>query len=358
MHQLKQSMMKRCFSLAREALGHTNPNPLVGCVITSGHDIVAEGFHTLAGKEHAEVKAIQALAKNHENLILYVNLEPCCHHGKTPPCTEAIIKSGIKHVVIGMQDPNPLVSGQGIERLKEAGITVEVGILEQQAMALNPIFNHHIQHNSPHICAKWAMSMDGKSITSKQDSRIISSSESFTVTQNLRQYYDAIVVGSQTVIDDNPSLNVRAPSIKYPKHPLRVILDARGRINTQANVFQHQTGGSCILITSKQLSQLKKNLLRNKGVDIWEMADDQGHIHLDQVIDQLYREKRCYGILFEPGPTLRNSLIQDNLVHQYHAYVAPILIGSRKKRTHISPFQTQACGNNVYIQSEALCFKD
>ena len=220
MHQFKQSIMKRCFSLARQALGHTNPNPLVGCIITSGHDIVAEGFHTLAGKEHAEVKAIQALAKNHENLTLYVNLEPCCHHGKTPPCTEAIIKSGIKHVVIGMQDPNPLVSGQGIERLKEAGITVEVGVLEQQAMALNPIFNHHIQHQSPHVAAKWAMSMDGKSITSKQDSRIISSPESFTVTQHLRQYYDAIVVGSQTVIDDNPSLNVRHPSIKKPRHPI------------------------------------------------------------------------------------------------------------------------------------------
>lgn len=142
MHQFKQSIMKRCLSLARQALGHTNP--LVGCVITSGHHIVAEGFHAQVGKEHAEVKAIQALAKHHKNLTLYVNLEPCCHHGKTPPCTEAIIKSGIKHVVIGTQDPNPLVSGQGIEHLKEAGITVEVGILEQQAMALNPIFNHYI----------------------------------------------------------------------------------------------------------------------------------------------------------------------------------------------------------------------
>src|SRR3972149_5350146 len=224
-----EKYMKRAIDLALMAKGRTSPNPMVGAVIIKGGKIAGEGYHKKAGTQHAEVNAINSAGKNAKDGIMYVTLEPCCHQGRTPPCTKTIIKSGIKKIVIGMVDPNPIVSGKGIEELKGAGIQVSTGLLEKECKRLNEVYIKYITTKKPFVLLKVAMSLDGKIATCKRGSKWITSEPSRERVHNLRDEVDAVMVGIGTVLQDNPNLTV---SLKRGnvKNPIRIIVDSQLRI--------------------------------------------------------------------------------------------------------------------------------
>jgi len=329
-------MMGRAIQLAQRGLYTTHPNPRVGCVISQGSEIVGEGWHQRAGEGHAEVHALRHAGKAAKGATAYVTLEPCSHFGKTPPCAEALVKAGVARVVAAMQDPNPLVAGNGLKRLQAAGIKTEVGLLQSEAEALNPGFIKRMQQGRPYLRIKLAMSLDGRTAMASGESKWITGADSRADVHRLRARSDAILTGIGTVQADNPAMNVRLSeadlatlykndSAAILPPPLRVVLDSHFSIEPQAKMLA-LSGKTLIVGTAQQPEKVEilKNLDR---VEIEVLEQRQGRVDLNAVMICL-AQREINEVFLEAGPTLSGSALQAGIVDEIVLYVAPHIMGS------------------------------
>jgi diaminohydroxyphosphoribosylaminopyrimidine deaminase / 5-amino-6-(5-phosphoribosylamino)uracil reductase len=324
--------MRLCLELAARAYGDTSPNPMVGAVIVRNGEIVGSGWHHAAGAPHAEIEAIRSLSGESAGAEMYVSLEPCCIQGRTPPCTEALIRSGIRRVVAASLDPNPRVAGRGIEALRFAGIQTEVGLLHNEARKLNEVFWKYIRTGFPFVTLKSALSLDGKIATATGKSQWISSAESRTDAHQLRKGADAVAVGIGTVIADDPSLTVR--HVTPPRQqPWRIIFDTTLKISLTAKLVQK--GGDStrdsmlrtIVVTSPESSREKIDCLAERGVECLLIPPDQsGRIPLREAF-RILGDRQITHVLIEGGPILAASAITERIVDKGVYYLAPKLIG-------------------------------
>lgn len=317
--------MLHALDLAAQAAGRTSPNPMVGCVIVRNEGIVGEGFHKKAGTPHAEVYALRAAGDKTRGATAYVTLEPCSHFGRTPPCADALIKAGIHRVVVAMVDPNPLVSGQGITRLREAGIQVDVGLKEAESKELNRGFLKAIQTGLPYVCYKSALTLDGKIASETGDSKWITNQASRAYVHRLRNQVDVIMVGSETVIQDNPALTSRIPG---GRDPVRVIIDGELRIPLESAVFSPSSTAPCIIATSLSAPDDKLNLLKAfPNVEIWRYNTPR-KIPLEKMLRDLVL-RGWNNVLLEGGGGLAGALLQVQLIDELEFFYAPKLIGGK-----------------------------
>ena len=325
--------MARALELARKGWGRTNPNPLVGAVIVKNASIIAEGFHHAVGSPHAEVDAFAHADADARGGTLYVNLEPCCHYGRTPPCTDAIIRAGISRVVVAMPDPNPRVAGNGIRLLREAGIDVTVGILEREARQFNEIFVKFITSNRPFVLMKCAMTLDGKIASVTGDSKWISSESSRNYVHALRDRFAAIMVGIGTVMQDNPTLTTRLASGRG-KDALRIVVDSAGRIPLDANVITTPSNAGMLLATTDALPAEKEAQLIESGARIVKMPAVGGHVDLNALMSALHASN-IDSVLLEGGGTLNAAALQAGIVDKVMLFIAPKLIGGEQAVTPV-----------------------
>lgn len=320
-----ESMMARALTLAERGLYTTAPNPQVGCVIAKDGKVLAEGWHQKAGEPHAEINALNQLeGKTAAGADCYVTLEPCSHTGRTPPCADALIKAGIKRAFIAMADPNPLVSGQGIEKLEQAGITVVTGLLEQQAEALNQGFCQRMRQNRPYIRSKIAMSLDGRTAMASGESQWITSPDARQDVQKLRAQSGAIVTGIGTVLADDPLMTVR-PAQWYPhdqaiRQPLKVVVDSRFQIPETAKILSAE--GETYIATCSDESKGNIQTIKCQHVD--------NQVNLTALMDELAK-REINDVLIEAGHQLNGGLLQAGLIDELVIYMAPKLMGNNAK---------------------------
>lgn len=310
--------MKLALQLAASARGNTNPNPLVGAVIVKDGVIVGTGMHRKAGEPHAEVYAFNMAGEQAKGATLYVTLEPCSHYGKTPPCALRVKESGVSRVFVAMQDPNPSVAGRGIQLLRDAGIEVEVGLLEDEARLLNERFIHNMLTNRPFIRTKYAMTLDGKIATHTGDSKWITADAAREDVHRIRHEVDGILVGIQTVLADNPSLTTRLPE-NYGKNPTRIIFDTQLRTPLDANVCNDEA--PTIFVVGSDVTEAQKAPFEALGKTIITAGTT-----LEETLETLHTHG-ITDILVEGGGAIHSSFIRAQLVNQYIIYVAPKIIG-------------------------------
>ncbi len=310
--------MARCLELAAQAKGRTAPNPLVGCVIVKGGKIIGEGFHPQAGQPHAEVFALRAAAAEARGATLYVNLEPCNHFGRTPPCTEAVIQAGIETVVVGMIDPDPRVSGEGVARLRQAGINVITGVLEADCQTLNEGFIHRIRHRRPFGILKYAMTLDGKITSRSGHSHWITSHAARATVHQLRSESDAVIVGGNTVRCDNPQLTSHQAR---GQNPLRVVLSRHLQLPHQAHLWNTDIAPTLVL-TEASLDHPTAQHLRTCGVEIATLPQ----LTPTTAMDILY-QRGLNTVLWESGSTLNTQALREGMIQKIWAFIAPKLIG-------------------------------
>ncbi|MFY7803614.1 MAG: bifunctional diaminohydroxyphosphoribosylaminopyrimidine deaminase/5-amino-6-(5-phosphoribosylamino)uracil reductase RibD [Limnoraphis robusta] len=316
--EFDRQMMLRCLELARRALGKTAPNPLVGCVIVQDNIIVGEGFHPGAGQPHAEVFALRDAGERAVGATVYVNLEPCNHYGRTPPCTEALIQAKVAKVVVGMIDPNPLVAGQGIERLKQAGIEVIVGVEQDACQLLNEGFVHRILHHQPLGILKYAMTLDGKIATTTGHSAWITSPTARQQVHQLRVACDAVIVGGNTVRRDNPHLTTHHAG---EPHPLRVVMSRKLDLPLEANLWDI-TAANTLVLTTKDADPDCQEQLQKKGVEVVALSP----LTPATVMNHLY-DRQFLNVLWECGGTLAAQAIAEGVIQKIWAFIAPKIIG-------------------------------
>lgn len=318
-----EKFMARALELAVKATGKTSPNPLVGCVIVKDEQIVGEGYHLKAGTPHAEVHALSAAGEQSRHATAYVTLEPCSHFGRTPPCAEALIRAGIKRVVVAMEDPNPLVSGRGVARLREEGIQVDVGLMFHEASLMNEVFVKVITTGLPFVVYKTAMTLDGKIATETGDSRWVSTEVSRRYVHQLRDRYDVILAGSETVLQDDPALTCRLPN---GQDPVRLIIDGKLRIDENAQVLSSSAHSPCVIATTQAASLEKLERLKHlSGVEVWQY-DTPRHVPLEKLLRDLVR-RGWTSVLLEGGGGLAGTLIQAQHVDKIEFFIAPKLVG-------------------------------
>jgi diaminohydroxyphosphoribosylaminopyrimidine deaminase/5-amino-6-(5-phosphoribosylamino)uracil reductase len=319
-------MMQRCLELARRALGRTSPNPLVGAVIVKDGEIIGEGFHPRVGEPHAEVFALRDAGVNARGATIYVNLEPCNHYGRTPPCSEGLITAGVAKVVVGMVDPNPLVAGGGIARLRGAGVEVIVGVEEAACQQLNEAFVHRILHKRPLGILKYAMTLDGKIAASSGHSAWVTSQDARSEVHQLRAACDAVIVGGNTVRHDNPYLT----SHQVEAHnPLRVVMSRHLNLPENARLWQTAEAPTLVL-TEVGANPHFQDLLLKQGVEVVEFAS----LTPDQAMAYLYERGFC-SVLWECGGTLAASAIAQGAVQKVLAIIAPKIIGGSNAPTPV-----------------------
>lgn len=338
--------MERALSLAKLALGHASPNPAVGAVIVKEEVIVGEGYTQPPGSWHAEVMALHQAREAAQGATMYVTLEPCCYQGRTPPCTQAIISAGIAEVHLAILDPNPLVCGRGKAELEAAGIKTYLGEHEEEAQKLNEAYIKFITTGLPFVTAKFAMSLDGKIATRTGESKWISSEGSRRYVHCLRHAVDAIMVGVNTVIVDDPQLTARVGKEggRTERQPLRVIVDSKLRTPPTAQVFQ--APGKALLATVEPLDQARERAFVAAGAEILELPPKAGLVDLAELLRQLGK-RDITSVLAEGGETLLGSLFEQRLVDKVIAFVAPIIIGGREAKT-------PAGGRGIDRMGEAL----
>ncbi len=318
-----QDYMRLALELAASAKGNTNPNPLVGAVIVKDGVIVGTGLHRKAGEPHAEVHAFNMAGSHAEGATLYVTLEPCSHYGKTPPCANRVIESKVSRVVVAMQDPNPQVAGRGIKLIRDAGIEVEVGVLEEEAKRLNERFIHNMITSKPFVQSKFAMTLDGKIATHTGHSKWITGEAARMNVHEIRHEVDGILVGVGTVLADNPSLTTRLP--QGGKNSTRIILDSKLRTPLDANVMD-TTEAKTIIVTDSAIDRTKVAEYEAKGVQIVYVPTNEQGLDLNATLDALYQEG-ITDILVEGGGAVHASFVRQHLVNKYIVYVAPKIIG-------------------------------
>ncbi len=323
-------LMLRTIKLASKGKGLVSPNPMVGAIIFKDDKILSEGFHHKFGDVHAEVDAIRKLSDDVlKDATIIVNLEPCSHFGKTPPCADLIIEKKLKQVVIGMKDPNPLVAGNGIKKLRNAGIEVIVGVEEEKSKWLNRVFIKHITQKTPYIVLKAAQSLDGKISTFTGESKWISSEKSRKYVHKLRAELDAVLIGKNTVKYDNPSLNVRYVKGRNPK---KIILDTNLELDLHYDIFNFNLGTDVIVCHSKEINNYQKiNSYRDRGIKLLSCdLTEKNKIDLKKCIKLLYDKFNISSILVEGGSEIFSSFIKNNLVDEIHLFISPIIIGNGK----------------------------
>jgi diaminohydroxyphosphoribosylaminopyrimidine deaminase/5-amino-6-(5-phosphoribosylamino)uracil reductase len=325
--------MQRALDLAYRAWGQTSPNPAVGAVVVRQGSVVGEGFHEKAGKPHAEVVALGHAKSAAAGSTLYVTLEPCCHVGRTPPCTDAISRAGVTRVVVGMRDPNPLVSGKGIRALRKAGIRVSCGILRRQAIRLNEAYVHFHSTGLPFVIVKWAMTLDGRTSTDKGESRWISNELSRRYVHQLRSGVDAILVGAGTVARDNPRLSVRLKGRRV-RQPLRVILDDTLRIPITARCLDTRQGARVVLFTTQRASSRKIRALERRGHRVMVMHARRGRFPVRPLLRTL-AQLGIQSLLIEGGREVCGTFFSSHAVQKVIVFIAPKIVGGRKTTSPI-----------------------
>lgn len=349
-----QEYMLRAIQLAKKGEGWTNPNPMVGAVIVKDGRIIGEGYHKKCGELHAERNAIASLTESAEGATIYVTLEPCCHYGKTPPCTEAIIEQKIKKVVIGSRDPNPKVAGKGAQILRESGITVVQDFMREECDRLNPVFFHYITTKTPYVVMKYAMTLDGKIATKTGASKWITGEPARQEVQHMRHRYMGIMAGIGTVLADDPMLNVR---VEGWKSPVRIVCDSSLRIPLDSQIVRSAKEYRTIVayagreeneeITEKITEKIER--LHAKGVDTVCCPDEKGQIDLKKLMTYLGNEG-IDSILLEGGGTLNDSALRAEIVKEVHCFIAPKLFGGKNSKTPVQ-------GIGIGLPSEALKLK-
>lgn len=320
--------MRLALELARLGEGNVNPNPLVGAVLVKDGQIVGRGYHRQFGAPHAEVFALEEAADASRGATMIVTLEPCCHHGKTPPCTDRIIEAGIRRVVLGIRDPNPLVDGKGIACLREAGIEVTEGILAKSAARQNEIFLSFAATGRPFVQLKVALSLDGRIATRSGDSKWISGEASRTEAHRLRRKFASVLVGVGTAVADDPELSVRHVS---GRNPIPIVLDPSGRIPEGARLLGSDT--SAIVVTSS-MSAAKEHTLTSRGVRVWRLPLREGLLDLPLLLTRL-GEAKIDSVLVEGGGETAARFVEAGLVDKVAIFIAPMLIGGREARPAI-----------------------
>ncbi|WP_408646513.1 bifunctional diaminohydroxyphosphoribosylaminopyrimidine deaminase/5-amino-6-(5-phosphoribosylamino)uracil reductase RibD [Tumebacillus avium] len=316
--------MQTALGLAAMAKGKTNPNPLVGAVIVKEGRIIGQGAHLRAGLPHAEVHAFHMAGDEAEGATLYVTLEPCSHHGRTPPCADLVIRSKVQRVVVAMLDPNPMVAGRGVTRIREAGIKVDVGVLEQEALKLNERFIHNMLAKRPFVTVKTAMTLDGKIAAHTGDSRWVTGAESRAYVHQLRDHADGILVGIGTVLADDPELTTRLPE-GGGKNPVRIVLDRTLRTPETAKVADTAQAKTWIL-TGPDADAAKSERLRERGVEVIPVPLGADGLDLGGVLDVLFA-RGITDLLVEGGAAVNGAFLQAGLINKVISFIAPKLIG-------------------------------
>ncbi len=317
--------MRRALELAQMARGRTSPNPMVGAVVVRRGKVVGEGYHSRAGQPHAEIEALRWAGDKARSADLYVNLEPCCHFGRTPPCTDAIIQAEIKRVFVGMKDPNNQVSGKGLRSLKAKGIVIVSGVLKEECLKLNESFIKVMKTGMPFVILKTAMSLDGKIATRSGDSRWITGKLARNHVHKIRNQVDAILVGTETVLKDNPRLTCRLETGAV-KHPVRIILDRRNRIPLTAKVFKNSRSQKVIYVTGDGISSRRLKSLIDRKVEILNGKSSKNGFHIKPLLKELVN-RGMNSILVEGGAELNASVVKVGMVDRVVAFISPLLIG-------------------------------
>jgi diaminohydroxyphosphoribosylaminopyrimidine deaminase/5-amino-6-(5-phosphoribosylamino)uracil reductase len=317
----QEEYMKLTINLAKKGMGKTSPNPLVGAVVVKNDRIIGKGYHKRFGEPHAEVNALKACKDKARDATLYVNLEPCCHYGKkTPPCTDMIKKSGIKKVVCATLDPNPQVNGRGIKTLRESGIEVDLGILEEEAKRLNEIYLKFITTGLPFVILKIAQTLDGKIATKLGDSKWITQEDSRRFVHSLRSWVDAVLVGANTVRKDDPELTIHEAR---GENPIRIILDSSGKISSNSKVIKENQNGKTILATTNQKIREK---FKGKA-EIWKIKKgEDGRVDLVQFLRKA-GENQIASLLVEGGRGVFTSFLKEKLMDKIYYFLSPKILG-------------------------------
>ena len=339
--------MQEAHSLAKSAQGRTTPDPMVGAVLVKDGQIISMGYHGEVATPHAEDWAIQKAGEKAKGATLYLNLEPCCHFGNNPPCTEKIIEAGVKEVVASMKDPNPLVKGKGFKILKRHGIKVRVGLLEEEAKKLNEVFIKYITSKMPFVVLKTAMTLDGKIATRTGASRWVAGKESRQYAHHLRNVYDAILVGVRTVLVDNPRLDVRL--VKKVKDPIRIVLDSYARTPLKADILKTGTAQTIIAVgpkaPKKKIQQLKK-----AGAEVIKVSAPKGRVNMKDLFKKLAK-KGITSVLVEGGGEVGASALEAGLVDKVYFFIVPKIFGGRDAVTPVE-------GKGVRLPSQAWHLKN
>lgn len=338
--------MERAVELAKTAIGHTSPNPIVGCVVVKDGRIVAEGCHEKYGEFHAERNALTRCSEDVSGADLYVTLEPCCHQGKTPPCTDIIIEKKIGRVFVGAMDPNPKVAGGGVRLLREQGIEVVPGVLEEKCLEMNEIFFHYIRTGMPFVAMKYAMTLDGKIATCTGDSKWVTGEKAREHVQFLRKKYSSIMVGVDTVIADDPMLNCRTWE---GVDPVRVICDSHLRIPMESRIIRTAEHIRTIVAYAGEVDEKKASELKTTGIELLKTGDES-QVSMKGLFARL-GEKKIDSVLVEGGGTIHGSLLDTGCVNRMYAYIAPKLVGGERAKSPVE-------GSGIRAMAEAKTLSD
>jgi len=338
--------MRRALELAARGEGRVEPNPMVGCVIARGAEIIGEGWHRRFGGDHAEIEALRLAGDRAAGATMFVTLEPCCHHGKTPPCTEAILRAKIPRVVVAQRDPFPEVSGGGVAQLKEAGVEVDVGLLVEEARALNAPYLKLVETGRPWVIAKWAMTLDGKIATRTGSSRWVSCEASREIVHALRGRVDAIMVGRETARRDDPQLTARPPG---PRRALRVVADTRASLSSQSRLVRTAADVPVLVAVGRAAEETDRRRLTEAGCEVFVCNGDTHAARLDSLLEELGR-RRLTNLLVEGGGRLLGSLLDARAIDEVHVFIAPKLIGGAAAGSPIA-------GEGLERMSEALALE-
>jgi len=338
--------MREAHDLAKSTEGKTTPDPMVGAVLVKDGQIISMGYHGEVKTPHAETWAIQKVGASAKGATLYVNLEPCCHHGNNPPCTDAIIKAGVKEVVASMQDPNPLVNGRGFRLLRRHGIKVRVGLMKEEAQKMNEIFMKYARTKRPFVVLKEAMTIDGKIATRIGASRWVSSPQTIKYAHRMRNVYDAILCGVGTILIDDPKLTAR--KVRRIKNPIRIVLDAYARTPLNAHVLRVK-GAKTIIVVGPKAKKTRIQALQKRGAEILKIPAPKGKINLRALMKELGKRK-ITSVLVEGGGEVAASFIFAKLVDKAYFFIAPKIFGGREAKTGVE-------GDGVRLPSQAPYLK-
>ena len=342
--------MRRAMELAERGVGFTNPNPMVGAVIVKGGKVIGEGWHERCGEWHAERNAFKNCTVPAEGATMYVTLEPCCHYGKTPPCTEAIIEHGIARVVIGMEDPNPLVAGKGIAFLREAGIEVVCGIEEEALREQNRVFLKYISTKLPWVAMKTAMTLDGKIATRTGDSKWITGAEARAYVHELRHRFMAIVVGIGTAVADDPLLNCRIEG-RGVRQPIRVVVDSNARLSLDSQLVKTAGEYRTIVAHTRFAPEESVKALREAGVEMLLCKEKEGLVDVRNLLE-LLGQSGIDSILLEGGGSLNYTFLAEGLADELYAFIAPKIVGGMNAKTPVEGAGMEKMADAINLELE------
>ena len=342
--------MRRAIELAERGVGFTNPNPMVGAVIVKGGKVIGEGWHERCGEWHAERNAFKNCTVPAEGATMYVTLEPCCHYGKTPPCTEAIIEHGIARVVVGMEDPNPLVAGKGIALLREAGIEVVCGVEEEALREQNRVFLKYISTKLPWVAMKTAMTLDGKIATRTGDSKWITGAEARAYVHELRHRFMAIVVGIGTAVADDPLLNCRIEG-RGVRQPIRVVVDSNARLSLDSQLVKTAGEYRTIVAHTRFAPEERVKALRETGVEMLLCKEKEGLVDVRNLLE-LLGQSGIDSILLEGGGSLNYTFLSEGLADELYAFIAPKIVGGMNAKTPVEGAGMEKMADAINLELE------